>query len=153
MLDYYSTNVEPVLYQEKFDKPKFHVEYPELTATDRIACMEYARLNETELILDGHKALIIRNGVPGFIQKHHDRIFVSFKDGTWDDITKKMLLQKIFDVYHIFPADDPESDFTVNDLLRFTIKAVANQPEMLLPCKIEYHALQRLDKHRIHAIG
>lgn len=98
-------------------KITFPMAYPELNTKDILQCEVYVNdlnlLHEAKLIIDKvqRKALIIKDGVVGFIQKRNEQVFVHFKNGPIENITQRVKLQKLFDHYEIFKVNEDNVQF------------------------------------------
>lgn len=102
---------------------KFHVTQPELDMMDIIRVKVYAEAKGLECIIEGKKALIIKDNVPGFVQKQRNILLAVFKDGTFDNISKYSTVASVLQQFNVFDIDNspgfnPEGFFAMTRNLR-----------------------------------
>jgi hypothetical protein len=114
----FSTKDEITFHQEyDLAQLKLHVEYPNLSTGDILKCEMYvnelSHVHEMKLIIDTakRKALVIRDGIAGFIQKKNEQLIAVYKDGSSENITQRVSLQKLFDHYKIFEIKEDDVSF------------------------------------------
>jgi len=106
---------EVVLENRTYKKPRFEVKKPILTASEKIVIKLFAEEKGYQCLIKENDFLIIKDGIPGFVQKHKNHktnkelLFIAFKDGSYDNISRIISLQKAFIQFNIFPVDDPDA--------------------------------------------
>jgi hypothetical protein len=108
---------------EQESKHKLHVTQPDLNAMDLVRIKIYAEANGYECIIKDKKALVIKDGQPGFIQKHKDVLMAVFKDGSYDNVGKFATVSMVLNQFKVFDIDgdvqfNPEGFFALTSKLK-----------------------------------